>query len=599
MATTWGANAWGDNSWASNQNTIDVNGISASFDLGQAQYVPVSGWGRSSWGLESWSVNYQNANISVTGYSVPITLGDETTAGEINEGWGNNTWGEYGWGTAGTLLANGIQMSSDIGSVSITNEINIGWGSDTWGYETWGTSGLLVDVTGIEASFSTPGNVSISADGEHEVPTGIELTTVVGDALGSATVDADVTGIPLTATLQYQEAIVDPTGQELTANDGTANLDANTIAEVSATSASTWGYKSSWGFGVYGNQQVTTLAMSMQEGDVDPAPDVSLTGNAAAMFLGQETVTGDANVDVLNPLEGGNGFSVNGDAQLSTAEKQFGTASLLVDGTGDYVNASGTVDGLDGGAFTIEFWWYASDATTQTGILWDGRNASGDGYSIGIDNGNLILYEDGAQLSSSSGLFSNNTWMHLAFARDASNNGALWSRGTRRNAIGGGLVNNNNSNRTFIGADLNGANAVSAYIDEYRQSDIARYNPVTDATITVPTSEFSIDANTVNLLHFDGTNGSTTISNALPPSMAMTMADGTAELEAVTIAAVTGQEMTMQEGDETVTGNANVLLSGNVLTMASGSLKTLIWNEVNTGTAPIVPPGWQEVDTAA
>jgi len=86
MATTWGANAWGDNSWASDQNTIDVNGISASFDLGQAQYVPVSGWGRSAWGLESWSVNYQNANISLTGYSISITLGDETTAGEINEG---------------------------------------------------------------------------------------------------------------------------------------------------------------------------------------------------------------------------------------------------------------------------------------------------------------------------------------------------------------------------------------------------------------------------------------------------------------------------------------------------------------------------------
>jgi hypothetical protein len=46
----------------------------------------------------------------------------------------------------------------------------------------------------------------------------------------------------------------------------------NTIAEVSATSAVTWG-NSAWGYGVYGNQPVTTLAMSMQEGDVDPAPD--------------------------------------------------------------------------------------------------------------------------------------------------------------------------------------------------------------------------------------------------------------------------------------------------------------------------------------
>ena len=594
MATTWGSNSWGDNSWASNQNNIDVNGISATFNIGQAQYVPIEGWGNSSWGTLSYGVNFTNANVDVTGIGLSTNQGEETINAEVNEGWGRLTWGEEAWGIGGDVIATGQELSTNLNSVTNDNEINIGWGSDTWGFETWGISGQNADVTGIELSANT-GSVIINADGATGELTGEPMTIVVDDVLGSATVDVSVTGEPMTATLQYQEAIVDPTGQELTANDGTANLDANTIAEVSATSASSWGYKSAWGFGVYGNQQITTLAMAVQENNVDPAPDAEATGQAMAMVQGEETVTGDANVDVLNPSEGGNGFSVNGDAQLSTVEKQFGTASLLVDGTGDYVNASGTVGGLDGGAFTIEFWWYASDATTQTGILWDGRNASGDGYSIGIDNGNLIIYSDGAQLSSSSGLFSNNTWMHLAFARDASNNGALWSRGTRRNAIGGGLVNNNNSNRTFIGADLNGANAVSAYIDEYRQSDIARYNPVTDASITVPTSEFSIDANTVNLLHFDGTNGSTTISNALPPSMAMTMADGTAELEAVTIAAVTGQELTMQEGDETAAGNALVTLTGNALTMDEGSLKTLIWNQVNTGTAPT----WRPVDTAA
>ena len=550
-------------------------------------------WGSQTWGFNQWN-DLSNVSFSITGIPVSATLGEETTAGEINSGWGRLEWGAQGWGIQGTLEATGNSLSSNLNSVTVDTEINIGWGSDTWGYETWGISGLTVDLTGIQLSANL-GSPTFNITADVDV-TGEEATITQGDTLGSATVDVDLTGQPMTMTLQYQEAVVNVTGQELTANDCSAELDANTIVEVSATSAAAWNGNYAWGFGVYGNQQVTTLAMSMQEGNVDPAPDVALTGNAMAMVQGEETVTGDANVDVLNPSEGGNGFSVNGDAQLSTAEKQFGTASLLIDGTGDYVNASGTVDGLDGGAFTIEFWWYASDATTQTGILWDGRNASGDGYSIGIDNGNLILYEDGAQLSSSSGLFSNNTWMHLAFARDASNNGALWSRGTRRNAIGGGLVNNNNSNRTFIGADLNGANAVSAYIDEYRQSDIARYNPVTEATITVPTSEFSIDANTVNLLHFDGTNGSTTISNALPPSMAMTMADGTAELDANTIAAVTGQELTAQENDvDEITGNANISLTGFGLTMDEGSLKTLIWNQVNTGTAPT----WRPVDTAA
>jgi hypothetical protein len=74
---------------------------------------------------------------------------------------------------------------------------------------------------------------------------------------------------------------------------------------------------------------------------------------------------------------------------------------------------------------------------------------------------------------------------------------------------------------------------------------------------------------------------------------------GTATLDANTQVDITGQLMTMQEGDETVTGNARVSVTGNALTMATGTVYNLIWNDVNTGTAPIVPPGWQEVDTAA
>jgi len=41
--------------------------------------------------------------------------------------------------------------------------------------------------------------------------------------------------------------------------------------------------------------------------------------------------------------------------------------------------------------------------------------------------------------------------------------------------------------------------------------------------------------------------------------------------------------------------HVDVQLTGNALTMAQGSGSALIWNEVNTGTAPITPPGWQEV----
>jgi hypothetical protein len=44
----------------------------------------------------------------------------------------------------------------------------------------------------------------------------------------------------------------------------------------------------------------------------------------------------------------------------------------------------------------------------------------------------------------------------------------------------------------------------------------------------------------------------------------------------------------------------NVFPSGNALTFSLGTAtNVLIWNEVNTGTAPVDPPGWQEVDTNA
>ena len=234
--------------------------------------------------------------------------------------WGSQTWGYENWGTLGDAVVplTGISASANLGSPLIDTEVNTGWGSDTWGTETWGQSGLLVDVTGIGLT-ATLDSVTTKSDVDDFTVTGEELTITQGDALGSATVDVDLTGQPMTMTLQYQEAIVDPTGQELTANDGTADLDANTIAEVSATSASSWGYKSSWGFGVYGNQQIDTLVMSMQENNVDPAPDAEATGQAMAMVQGEETVTGDANVDVTGEAMAANQGQAELDANTIAA----------------------------------------------------------------------------------------------------------------------------------------------------------------------------------------------------------------------------------------------------------------------------------------
>ena len=70
---------------------------------------------------------------------------------------------------------------------------------------------------------------------------------------------------------------------------------------------------------------------------------------------------------------------------------------------------------------------------------------------------------------------------------------------------------------------------------------------------------------------------------------------GVGTLDAVTLADVTGISMSADLGSITAKGFANVTLTGFGLTTALGTNKTLIWNQVDTGTAPVDPPGWQEV----
>jgi hypothetical protein len=236
----------------------------------------MAGFGDNTFGYLKWGT-FGDENVNVTNPNDTL--------------WGGDSYGSNFWNGGGNLNA-------DIGPVSITSEVNAGWGSDTWGYETWGISGLNIQLTGIGLSVSLS-SVTTQSDVDDFTVTGQQATVVAGTGTeASSTFTAEVTGIPLTATLQYQEAVVDVTGIAMSMQEGDETPDANTIAQVSATSAATWNGNFAWGYGVWGNQQVTTLAMSMQEGTTDPAPDVSLTGNAAAMFLGEETITGDANLDL-------------------------------------------------------------------------------------------------------------------------------------------------------------------------------------------------------------------------------------------------------------------------------------------------------------
>jgi len=235
--------------------------------------------------------------------------------------WGNQTWGFANWGELGdqSVSLTGISASFNLASVTTDGELNTGWGSDTWGTELWGSSGLNIPVNNTNLLITAAeGSAGLAFNGDSNLTlTGLPLTATLNDADGFASFVAEPTGMAMTMTLSYDPETVTPASLPITMSQGTTNLDANTIVEVTSTSVGYWGYKSAWGNFAWGNGTTETLAMSMLENfsGVDPEPDVSLTGNAMAAALAA-----------------GNTFDIIGDASLNLTGQPLtisqGTAQL-------------------------------------------------------------------------------------------------------------------------------------------------------------------------------------------------------------------------------------------------------------------------------
>ena len=84
-------------------------------------------------------------------------------------------------------------------------------------------------------------------------------------------------------------------------------------------------------------------------------------------------------------------------------------------------------------------------------------------------------------------------------------------------------------------------------------------------------------------------------AGASPTGIPMTAALGTAVGVPGQEVDVTGISMNNQLASVSVEIHVDIQLTGLSLTINQGSGSALIWNEVNTGSAPLDPPGWQEV----
>ena len=81
----------------------------------------------------------------------------------------------------------------------------------------------------------------------------------------------------------------------------------------------------------------------------------------------------------------------------------------------------------------------------------------------------------------------------------------------------------------------------------------------------------------------------------VPTGIAMSANLGSVTVDLNQQVDVTGFALTAALGDETAFSDVTVDTTGFGLTITLNSASALIWNQINTGSAPIDPPGWQEV----
>jgi hypothetical protein len=211
---------------------------------------------------------------------------------------------------------------------------------------------------------------------------------------------------------------------------------------------------------------------------------------------------------VAQVLRSKKGITAVGNAQVDTAQSYFGGASLLLDGTGDRLTVSSDSSFAFSGDFTIEFWirWTARTGSINY-TLFDGR-LSTDGSVVKptlyhIDNGLRYFVNGGDRIVTSTLTITNGVWYHYAISRSGSST-RLFIDGTQS----GSTYTDNNSyvaTAFSIGDYAGGGFGLNGHIDEIRVSNIARYT----TTFTPSTTPFTNDANTLLLIHANGTNAST------------------------------------------------------------------------------------------
>ena len=223
---------------------------------------------------------------------------------------------------------------------------------------------------------------------------------------------------------------------------------------------------------------------------------------------------------IVDSSSNGHAITVNGDAQISTAQSKFGGASIKFDGNDSVEVPSTTALSFGTGDFTIECWAYFNSLpSSMTVANFDGGGAYASIFFAHLPTLNCYISGNGTSWNvlagNSLGTPSTGVWHHLALVREGN-----FYKGFLDGVLGFSVNNSSSPYGTSALARIGNASAslsqgIDGYIDDFRiTKGVARYT----ANFTPPTASFSTVTpgekyfyqNSL-LLSADGTNGSTAI----------------------------------------------------------------------------------------
>ena len=317
-------------------------------------------------------------------------------------------------------------------------------------------------------------------------------TTVVLDATGTHN------GTASTVTSSLSTTAIVSTGFDL---DGRYHVSVADHANFTRTASSQpmtvlgWFY-----YSANGSDQAIFSKSSEYEFSINSSDELAFlvtSGNADTKLLIHADGT-DASTSFTDSSTGAKTVTANGNAQVDTSQKKFGTASALFDGTGDYLSVGDSADWNFGSeVFTVDCWIRFASTAANMGIV--GQQTDGNNFwSLKWSNSDgQLRFRVAAAGSATVALHaawtpSADTWYHVAAVRGWGGNVNDWALTVNGVQIGVTLTDadvvGDFTGDLWVGRDADdNSNYFNGWIDEVR---VVKGTAVWTENFTPPTSAY-------------------------------------------------------------------------------------------------------------